>query len=102
MAWDFSTDPEYAAKLDWAREFVRAEVWPIETVAHDLTQEQLERIYAPLQDEVRRQGLWAAHLDPELGGQRCQETLPRREFGIGRRAGADEEDERPLFCLVRE
>ena len=69
MAWDFSTDPEYAAKLDWAREFVRAEVWPIETVAHDLTQEQLDRIYAPLQDAVRRQGLWAAHLDPELGGQ---------------------------------
>ncbi|QEC50335.1 acyl-CoA dehydrogenase [Baekduia soli] len=69
MAWDFSTEPHYAEKLDWAREFVREEVWPIETVAHDLSQEALDRIYAPLQAEVRRQGLWAAHLDPELGGQ---------------------------------
>src|SRR5919197_3534656 len=24
---------------------------------------------APLQEQVREQGLWAAHLDPELGGQ---------------------------------
>ena len=24
---------------------------------------------APLQEEVKAQGLWAAHLDPELGGQ---------------------------------
>src|SRR3954466_4545397 len=69
MAWDFSTDPDYAAKLDWARAFVREEIWPLETVAGDLSQEALDRIYAPLQEEVRRQGLWAAHLDPELGGQ---------------------------------
>jgi acyl-CoA dehydrogenase len=69
MAWDFSTDPDYAAKLDWVRAFVREEVWPIETIAGELSQEALDRIYAPLQAEVRRQGLWAAHLDPALGGQ---------------------------------
>jgi acyl-CoA dehydrogenase len=69
MGWDFRTDAEYEAKLEWARGFVRDEIWPIETVAHDLTQDQLDRIYAPLQEEVRRHGLWAAHLDPELGGQ---------------------------------
>ena len=23
MAWDFSTDPEYAEQLDWVDEFVR-------------------------------------------------------------------------------
>src|SRR6478735_1315378 len=69
MAWDFSTDPEYAAKLEWADAFVREEIWPIETVAADLSQAQLDRIYAPLQERVRDQGLWAAHLDPELGGQ---------------------------------
>src|SRR3954451_15996830 len=69
MAWDFSTDPDYAAKLDWARAFVREEVWPIETIAGDLSQAALDRLYAPLQAEVRRQGLWAAHLDPALGGQ---------------------------------
>jgi acyl-CoA dehydrogenase len=69
MAWDFSTDPDYQEKLDWARAFVREEIWPIETLVRDLTQDQLDRIYAPLQEEVRRQGLWAAHLEPELGGQ---------------------------------
>jgi acyl-CoA dehydrogenase len=69
MAWDFSTDPDYAARLDWARAFVREEIWPLETVVDGLSQEALDRIYAPLQEEVRRQGLWAAHLDPELGGQ---------------------------------
>jgi len=25
MAWDFSTDPEYQRKLDWARDFVRTQ-----------------------------------------------------------------------------
>ena len=69
MAWDFSTEPEYQSKLDWAREFVREEIWPLETIARELDQEQLDRIYSPLQEEVRRQGLWAAHLEPELGGQ---------------------------------
>src|SRR3954466_6688319 len=69
MAWDFSTDPDYAAKLDWARAFVREEIWPIETIAGDLSQAALDRIYAPLHAEVRRQGLWAAPLDPALGGQ---------------------------------
>ena len=53
MAWDFSTDPDYAAKLDWARTFVREEIWPLETVVGDLSQEALDRIYAPLQEEVR-------------------------------------------------
>src|SRR5213080_1113177 len=69
MAWDFSTGPEFEAKLEWAREFVRENIWPLETIAKDLDQAAVDRIYAPLQDEVRRQGLWACHLPPELGGQ---------------------------------
>ena len=69
MAWDFSTDPEYQAKLDWARDFVREEIWPLETLVRELDQGALDRAYAPLQAEVKRQGLWAAHLPPELGGQ---------------------------------
>ena len=28
MAWDFETDPEYQAQLDWADRFVREEVEP--------------------------------------------------------------------------
>jgi acyl-CoA dehydrogenase len=69
MAWDFSTEPEFQAKLDWMREFVREEVWPLETLVGELDQAALDRVYAPLQAEVKERGLWAAHLDPELGGQ---------------------------------
>jgi acyl-CoA dehydrogenase len=69
MAWDFSTEPDYQAKLDWARDFVREEIWPLETLVGELDQAALDRAYAPLQEEVKRQGLWAAHLPPELGGQ---------------------------------
>ncbi|HKG17066.1 MAG TPA: acyl-CoA dehydrogenase family protein [Solirubrobacteraceae bacterium] len=67
MAWDFSTEPEFQQKLDWMRDFVREEIWPLETL--DLDVEQLDRAMAPLQDRVKEQDLWAAHLDPELGGQ---------------------------------
>jgi acyl-CoA dehydrogenase len=69
MGWDFSTEPEFQRKLDWMADFVRAEVWPIETVAGELGQDGFERAIAPLRDEVKERGLWAAHLPPELGGQ---------------------------------
>lgn len=67
MSWDFSTDPGFEEKLAWMRTFVREELWPLETL--DLSWEQLKRAVAPLQAEVKGRGLWAAHLDPELGGQ---------------------------------
>ena len=69
MAWDFSTEPEFQEKLDWMREFVREEIWPLETIVGELDQAGLDRVYAPLQRRVKEQGLWAAHLEPELGGQ---------------------------------
>jgi acyl-CoA dehydrogenase len=69
MAWDFSTDPEFEAKLAWMRDFVREEIWPLDTVYGELDQAQVDAIYAPLQARVKAEGLWAAHLDPELGGQ---------------------------------
>ena len=50
-------------------QFVREEIWPIETIVHELDQASLDRIYAPLQQRVKERGLWAAHLDRELGGQ---------------------------------
>src|SRR6476646_5017393 len=67
MAWDFSTEPEFEEKLEWMRQFVRDEIYPLETI--DLDEATWRRITDPLQEEVRKQGLWAAHLDPELGGQ---------------------------------
>ena len=66
MAWDFSTEPEFEAQLEWMRAFVRDEVFPLETV--ELDHETLRRVVRPLQDEVKRRGLWAAHLPPSLGG----------------------------------
>src|SRR3954463_11482714 len=69
MAWDFSTEPEFQEQLDWMTEFVREEIWPLETLMGELEWDQTMRAVAPLQDEVRERGLWAAHLDPELGGQ---------------------------------
>jgi len=67
VGWSFSTEREFQAQLDWMEEFLRAEVYPLETL--DLTNEQLRRAMAPLQETVRERGLWAAHLDPALGGQ---------------------------------
>jgi acyl-CoA dehydrogenase len=66
MAWDFETEPEFEEKLAWMREFVREEVFPLETL--DLDHDTFVDVVRPLQEEVKRQGLWAAHLDPELGG----------------------------------
>jgi acyl-CoA dehydrogenase len=69
VAWDFSTDPEFQGKLDWTRAFVREEIWPLETLLHELEWDVFISAMRPLQEEVKRQGLWAAHLEPELGGQ---------------------------------
>src|SRR5581483_6608160 len=73
MAWDFTTEPEYQAQLDWATEFVRDEVAPLDLVfpyqQFVPLQGQRRAVVDPLKEEVRRQGLWATHLGPELGGQ---------------------------------
>ena len=67
MSWDFSTEPEFEEKLRWMRAFVREEVFPLEVL--DVDNDTFMRIVRSLQDEVRKRGLWAAHLPPELGGQ---------------------------------
>ncbi|WP_433525959.1 acyl-CoA dehydrogenase family protein [Nocardia pseudovaccinii] len=73
MAWDFETDPEYQKKLDWADEFVRTEVEPLDLVWEHEQFVPLDgtrrKAIQPLKEEVRRQGLWATHLGPDLGGQ---------------------------------
>jgi acyl-CoA dehydrogenase len=67
MAWDFSTEPEFESKLEWMRGFVREEIMPLEVL--DVSRPALLRAMEPLKEQVKEQGLWAAHLDPELGGQ---------------------------------
>jgi len=71
MAWDFSTDPEYAELLAWADTFVREECEPLDYVvpeSHDLTNPIRQALIPPLQQIVKEKGLWATHLGPELGG----------------------------------
>ncbi|MEV0590335.1 acyl-CoA dehydrogenase family protein [Nonomuraea cavernae] len=66
MSWDFSTEPEFEASLEWMRGFVREHVFPLELL--DLDRRRLKLVVSPLQEEVKARGLWAAHLPPELGG----------------------------------
>lgn len=67
MAWDFSTEPEFEEQLEWMRGFVRDEICPLETL--ELDDATLAAVLAPLKEEVKARGLWAAHLPPDLGGQ---------------------------------
>ena len=43
-----------------------SEVFPLETLS--LTYDQVRVAIRPLQEQVKAQGLWAAHLPPDLGG----------------------------------
>src|SRR6476659_1330335 len=91
--WDFETDPEYQAKLDWVDAFMRDEVEPLDFVAldpYDKTNPDVMTVLRPLQRQVRERGLWAAHLTPELGGQgygQVKLALPNEILGgrAGRR-----------------
>jgi acyl-CoA dehydrogenase len=74
MAWDFSTEPEFQAQLDWMRDFVREEVEPIDLIFRGAADPfdphgPARAIMKPLQKIVQEKGLWACHLGPELGGK---------------------------------
>ena len=75
MAWDFSTEPDFQKKLDWMDSFVREEIEPIglvwdkSTDPFDVKNETTRALVKPLQAEVKKRGLWACHLTPDLGGQ---------------------------------
>jgi acyl-CoA dehydrogenase len=69
MAWDFRTDPDFQEQLDWMAAFVRENLWPLELLIEELGWDGLTDAVKPLQELVKARGLWAAHLDPELGGQ---------------------------------
>jgi acyl-CoA dehydrogenase len=72
--WEFSTEPEFQEKLDWMARFVREEVEPLDLLfpgagdPYDTGNAAARAILAPLQEQVKAQGLWACHLGPELGG----------------------------------
>jgi acyl-CoA dehydrogenase len=73
---DFSIEPEFQAKLDWMEAFVRDRIYPLEYLydydkdaPYDIANPGLRKIIRRLQDEVKAQGMWAAHLPEHLGGQ---------------------------------
>ncbi|CAN5218918.1 acyl-CoA dehydrogenase family protein [soil metagenome] len=73
---DFSVEPEFQKKLDWMKDFVANKVIPLEFIydydkdaAYDIKNAPLRKIIKHLQQEVKDQGMWAAHLPPHLGGQ---------------------------------
>ncbi len=72
MAWDFKTDPEFQEKLDWMETFVRDEIFPLEALGDVWRTPEgraaLQKITEPLKQQVKDQGLWAAHLPPDMGG----------------------------------
>lgn len=71
MSWDFETDTEFQAELDWIDQFVREEVEPLEHVLDspwNIHAPRFKALVRPLQQRVKERRLWACHLGPELGG----------------------------------
>jgi acyl-CoA dehydrogenase len=72
MSWSFETDADFEPELEWIRTFVAERVAPLDFVLQnpfDVKNPENRRLVRPLQGEVRARGLWACHLQPELGGQ---------------------------------
>ena len=72
MSWSFETEPEFQRELDWIDAFVNEEIEPLDFVIghpNDFTDPNRAKLIPPLQAEVKKRGLWACHLGPELGGQ---------------------------------
>ena len=75
MAWDFETDPDFQKKLDWMDDFVREEIEPLDLVFRgpadpfDPARRGPAHAMAPLKKIVQKEGLWACHLGPALGGK---------------------------------
>ncbi len=69
---DFSIEPDFQAKLDWMNAFVRAECEVMDLLfpgeVYNTKHAKARAHLKPLQDQVKRQGLWACHLGPHLGG----------------------------------
>jgi acyl-CoA dehydrogenase len=71
VAWDFSTEPEFQAQLDWVEEFCRTEVEPLDLVFPGAAYSRHPKAKAladPLKQQVKDRGLWALFLDKDLGG----------------------------------
>lgn len=71
MAWDFSTEPEFQAQLDWVEQFCISEIDPLDALfpgAAKSRDPKMKALCDPLKQQVKGRGLWALFLDEELGG----------------------------------
>ena len=73
MGFDFSVDPDFQDLLDWTRDFVTTNVYPLDVLWPHENYAPLDRerkaVVDNLKQQVRDKGLWACHLGAELGGQ---------------------------------
>jgi len=94
MSWNFETDSEFQAQLDWIAQFTREEIEPLDLVFRAPGDpwdpaSPAARAMAPLKAIVKQKKLWACHLGPELGGPGygqvklglMNEILGRSRFG---------------------
>jgi Acyl-CoA dehydrogenases len=71
---DFKLDEDFAKRLEWVETFVREKVYPLDALYPEHgapwnpRDTEAMKVVRPLQQEVKDQGLWGAHLPPELGG----------------------------------
>jgi alkylation response protein AidB-like acyl-CoA dehydrogenase len=68
MAWDFETDAEFEAQLQWMREFIDTQLIPLEPIYDQLPHDEWQIVQSHLQGQVKERGLWGVFLDPALGG----------------------------------
>jgi acyl-CoA dehydrogenase len=68
MAWDFQTDSEFQAHLDWMRELIDTQIIPLEPVLAEMPRDEVRAVRDHLRGQVKARGLWGAFLDPSLGG----------------------------------
>ncbi|MFK8040912.1 acyl-CoA dehydrogenase family protein [Congregibacter sp.] len=94
MSWCFETDAEFEASLAWIDEFTKKEIEPLDLVFRGPgdpfdPNSPAAKAMAPLKEIVKEKGLWACHLEHELGGQGygqvnlglMNEILGRSRFG---------------------
>ena len=88
--WSFETDEEFQTELDWIREFTLAEIAPLDDILGsqwNIHSDGFKKLVRPLQAEVKKRGLWACHLGPELGGKgygQLKLALMNEQFGLSR------------------
>ena len=79
---DFRIEPELQAKLDWMATFVREECEPMDMLfpghgaPYDVANAESRAAIKPLQDEVRKRGLWTASESGAGGWGGCRRARP--------------------------